>query len=267
MNILILAFVFIFGLLLGSFLNCLVWRLYKEESLLNRSYCPHCRHKISWYDNVPLLSFLILRGRCRHCRKKISWQYPIIEFICGLLFVAAFLHYFNWSIPTDIMILSAWFSKNFWLVFCRDLLIIFIMVAVFIYDLRWFLISVNLIVTAAILFLAFDIFLGFNYLNIIIALIIGVAFFGVQFLATRGRGIGEGDIWLGGLMALIFPQLDKLLLAIFCSYIIGAAVGIILIIFKGKEMKTKLPLGVFLAFGAIITSFFGEKLLNLFFAR
>jgi prepilin signal peptidase PulO-like enzyme (type II secretory pathway) len=265
MNILLIFFVFIYGLILGSFLNCLVWRLYKEESLMNRSYCPKCHKKISWYDNIPLLSFALLRGRCRHCHKKISWQYPAVELISGLLFVAVFLHYFGWHIPTDTMIFSAIYLKSFWLTFLRDLLIVFIMMAVFIYDLRWLLISTNLIIVAAVLFLILDIFLGYNYFGVLTSLAIGISFFGLQFLITRGRGIGEGDIWLGGLMALMFPQPDKLLLAIFASYIIGATIGIILMIFKGKKMATKLPLGVFLAFGSIIALFFGEKLLGLFF--
>ncbi|MEI7451578.1 MAG: prepilin peptidase [Candidatus Falkowbacteria bacterium] len=265
MNILIVVFVFIYGLLLGSFLNCMVWRLYKEESLMNRSYCPKCHKKISWYDNIPLLSFALLGGRCRHCHKKISWQYPAVELISGLLFVAVFFHYFRWVLPTDAMLLNAWTLKTFWLIFLRDLLIVFMMLAIFIYDFRWLLISVNLIIVAAVLFLGLDIFLGYDYISIATALVIGIAFFGTQFLVTRGRGIGEGDIWLGGLMALMFPRTDMLLLAIFSSYIVGATIGIALIIFKGKKMESKLPLGVFLAFGSIIALFFGEKLLALFF--
>jgi prepilin signal peptidase PulO-like enzyme (type II secretory pathway) len=65
-----LPFIFLFGLIIGSFLNCLIWRLYQGESLGGRSYCPNCRHKLFWYDNIPLLSFILLRGRCRYCQKR-----------------------------------------------------------------------------------------------------------------------------------------------------------------------------------------------------
>ena len=81
---------------MGSFLKCLIWRLHIKKSILGRSICPKCGHQIAWYDNIPLLSFIFLRGRCRHCRQEISLQYPLVELIAGLLFVAAFfrLHVF-----------------------------------------------------------------------------------------------------------------------------------------------------------------------------
>ncbi|MFA7601286.1 MAG: prepilin peptidase, partial [Patescibacteria group bacterium] len=86
-------FMFLFGLIIGSFLNCLIWRLYKEETVLGRSYCPKCGQELKWYDNIPVLSFIFLKGRCRFCNDKISWQYPLVEIITGLLF--AFSYYFS----------------------------------------------------------------------------------------------------------------------------------------------------------------------------
>src|SRR3989339_707881 len=85
------AFSFIFGLIIGSFINCLIWRLHEKEGLWNRSYCPKCKHKISWYDNVPVLSFIFLLGKCRNCKEKISYQYPLIELLTAILFAVAFL--------------------------------------------------------------------------------------------------------------------------------------------------------------------------------
>jgi len=86
----LLLFIFFFGLIIGSFLNCLIWRLHKAETVLGRSYCPHCQHQLAWYDNVPVLSFVLLLGRCRYCHKKISIQYPLVELVTGVLFVLAF---------------------------------------------------------------------------------------------------------------------------------------------------------------------------------
>ena len=94
-------FFLLFGLIIGSFLNCLVWRLYKEETLGGRSYCPQCHHQIDWYDNLPVLSFIILRGKCRHCHKKISWQYPLVELIVSLLFGLSFFHFFGFNVPSE----------------------------------------------------------------------------------------------------------------------------------------------------------------------
>ena len=82
-----LFFIFIFGLIIGSFLNCLVWRLHTGEGMMNRSYCPKCKQQIAWYDNIPVLSFVLLGGKCRHCRQKISWQYPVVELATGIFFL------------------------------------------------------------------------------------------------------------------------------------------------------------------------------------
>jgi leader peptidase (prepilin peptidase)/N-methyltransferase len=77
---------FILGLIIGSFLNVVVYRLNLAESILGRSQCPHCKAKVRWYDNVPLLSFVLLGAKCRDCGEKISWQYPILEFFTGVVF-------------------------------------------------------------------------------------------------------------------------------------------------------------------------------------
>src|SRR3990167_1223631 len=78
---------FLFGLIIGSFLNVLIWRLNDEKApkfWQGRSMCPKCKHELSWSDNVPLLSFIVLSGRCRFCQKPISWQYPVVELLAGV---------------------------------------------------------------------------------------------------------------------------------------------------------------------------------------
>ena len=91
----------VLGLIVGSFLNVVVERLNLAESLLGRSHCPHCRKKIRWYDNVPVLSFMILRARCRDCEGKISWQYPAMEIMTGIIFVLAGNYFFFVSLQRD----------------------------------------------------------------------------------------------------------------------------------------------------------------------
>jgi len=80
MNLFFNLVIFIFGLLIGSFLNCLIYRLEKKENFLKgRSYCPHCHHQLNWSDLIPILSFIFLKGKCRYCHKPISLQYPLVE--------------------------------------------------------------------------------------------------------------------------------------------------------------------------------------------
>ncbi|MFA4941987.1 MAG: prepilin peptidase, partial [Patescibacteria group bacterium] len=125
---------------MGSFLNCLVWRLHEGEGMWNRSYCPKCRKQIAWYDNIPVFSFIFLSGKCRHCRKSISWQYPAVELITGILFFLSFyLNLLNFS-AGDFLNFQPFSNPNFLLSVFRDWFVIAVMIVIFIYDLRWYLI-------------------------------------------------------------------------------------------------------------------------------
>jgi prepilin signal peptidase PulO-like enzyme (type II secretory pathway) len=259
MLIIISIFVFIFGLIIGSFLNCLIWRTYKEESLMGRSYCPTCRKQIRWYDNIPLLSYIMLKGKCRHCGKKISWQYPIVELITGILFILAFLFEIGFN---DIGgIFNFQFSIFNYLRLIRDWLIIAVMIVIFVIDLRWFLILDIITLPSAIIFLAINIYLGFNWQNLLISGIIGSSFFLIQFIISSGKWIGGGDIRLGLLIGFIFGW-PKVILAVLLAYMIGSIIGIGLIMAGKKNWGSKLPLGVFLSLSSLLTLFYGDEILS-----
>jgi prepilin signal peptidase PulO-like enzyme (type II secretory pathway) len=263
MPYLFLGFSLVLGLIIGSFINCLVWRLYKEETLMGRSYCPKCRHQIDWYDNIPVVSWIFLGGRCRHCRKPISVQYPLVEFLTGVLFALVFIKFFGAGFAYSSYDFYFWLldsAKLWWLL--ADWLAISALTIVFIFDTRWLLISLPAILWSAAGIFGLDLILGYSLGNILLCVLIGAGFFGLQFLLTRGRGIGEGDIWLGGLMGLIFPDWHLLLAALFMSYMLGGATGLVMMAAWGKKLKTKLPLGVFLALGSIIALFFGRSLIG-----
>ena len=262
-----LFFVFVFGLMIGSFLNCLLWRLYKEESILGRSYCPKCRQAIAWYDNIPLLSFVLLRGRCRHCRLPISWQYPLLELATALLFSLAFIKnlggwsfYVSWEYFDLLFKINTW---HFYVSLLRDWFVIAVMLVVLVYDLRWYLISNLVIIPAAIIIFSLNLLLGFSWYNSIFFAIISSSFFLLQFIITSRRGIGEGDIWLGFLLGLIFPQLPSWWLMIVFAYLLGSLVGLVLLARGRKKWGSKLPLGVFLAAATIIVLLFGQPILGL----
>ncbi len=242
------VFVVIIGLIIGSFLNSLIWRLYTEESLWGRSYCPRCGHKISWYDNIPLLSFVLLGGRCRHCRRPISWQYPAVEFLTALLFLLVFLK--------DVS------SPHFALLLTHDWLLIAGGLVILVFDWRWQLIPLSFVwLLSAVLFIL-NLLLGLPLLTLLFFGAIGAAFFLLQCLLTRGRGLGQGDIWLGLLFGLAFANGAQLLLLLILAYCLGALVSLAFILAGEKGWKSRLALAPFLVFGAIITLIWGERMIN-----
>lgn len=248
----IYVFVFVFGLIIGSFLNCLVWRLHKRESMLNRSYCPKCLKGIFWHDNIPLFSFIFLRGRCRHCRRSISWQYPAVEIITAVLFCVSFF--------VNLQSVSLGDNRLF-LLLARDWLAVFVLTVIFIYDLRWYLIPDIVTLPSVIVFFIINTTLGFDWKNLLISGIIGGGFFLAQYAVSRGKWIGGGDIRLGLLMGVLLGW-PFILLAIMMAYVAGSFVGIALIAFQKKDWKSQIPLGTFLSVSSIVTLFWGEQIIT-----
>jgi len=251
--------IFLFGLTIGSFLNCVIYRLATEESFLEgRSYCPHCKHKLIWQDLIPLFSFIFLRGKCRYCQKPISWQYPLVELATGLLFLSIFN--FQFSI--------------------FNLIIACFLIVIFIYDLKHYLIPDKVIYPAIAISLIFN-FLphqifggGSNQFSIFIYSILSAfgaaAFFTFIVLISHEKWMGMGDVKLAFLMGL-FLGFPNILVALFLAFFIGATVGLILITLGKKTLKSEIPFGPFLVSGTFLALFFGQKLidayLNLFLPR
>ena len=270
MQYLFIILSFVFGLVFGSFINCLVWRLHKNESLLNRSYCPKCGKKIAWYDNIPVLSFVLLLAKCRHCKSKISFQYPLIELLTAALFVVAFIvNSCNFSGNTEFLIFNLQFLNNtplildskFLILLFRDWFVISVMIVIFIYDLRWYLILDIVTLPACVIVFIVNLMLGFNWQNLLISGIIGGSFFLIQFVLSRGRWIGGGDIRLGLLIGLILGW-PNILVAIFLAYLVGAIISVFLVVVSKKKWESKIPLGIFLSVATIITLFWGDAILD-----
>jgi len=249
---------FIFGLIIGSFINCLIYRLHKKKSLWNRSFCPKCKHKISWYDNIPVFSFLFLKAKCRHCKKGISWQYPVVEFVTALLFALAFYVHAN-----NFNFFSIFDSSI--IILIRDWFIISVMIVVFLYDLKYYLILDIITLPSIVIVLILNLVIGVEWQNLLISGIIGLSFFLIQFVVSRGKWIGGGDLRLGLLMgvALGWPLV---LLAIMLSYISGSFVGVYLLVRNKKKWGSKLPLGVFLSVGTVVVVLWGQKILAWYLA-
>jgi prepilin signal peptidase PulO-like enzyme (type II secretory pathway) len=252
------------GAVIGSFTNCFIWRLYKDETLLNRSYCPNCRKMIAWFDNVPVISFFLLKMRCRQCGKKISWQYPLVEISTALLFSLSFYllakQYLGGVWNSDELYLLS--GNGFVLSLAKYWLVIFILTVIFVYDCRWYLIPDKVAIPGALLLVFLNVVLGYDWLTVILCSLIGCCFFLAQFLVSRGKWVGGGDIRLGFLMGAITGIYSDFLLATLLTYCFGSLVGILLVFFGKREWSSKVPLAVFASPALLATLFFGKQIIS-----
>lgn len=254
MTFLIYFLIFLFGLAVGSFLNSVIYRLEKGESpFQGRSYCPRCRHQLNWPDLIPLLSFLILRGKCRYCRKPISWQYPLVEIATATIFLLVSLTISN--IYTGVYLLL---TSSF-------------LIAIFVYDLKHYIIPDKIIYPAIILVFFYQLFgiwnLGNWNLSGIWNLGFGLLpslFFLAIILFSQGQWMGLGDFKLAVFMGL-FLGWPNILVALFLAFLSGAIIGIGLIILKKKTLKSEVPFGPFLVAGTFVALFWGQSLVNCYF--
>lgn len=233
------VFLFLLGLVFGSFISALSWRFPRKISIAKgRSICPNCKHSIAWFDNIPLLSFLFLGGKCRNCKKPISWRYPVIELATGLGF------------------LLIGFQISWLIIFCFLLLIFIIdLEHQIIPDLFVFL-GIFLVLLYKVLYipntLYTSLFAGFLAAFLLILIHLG----------TRGRGMGLGDVKfavLGGMLT----GLNLFLVWLFLSFLTGGLTGIILILGKKAGLKDKIAFGPFLVVAIPLTLIWGEKILHL----
>lgn len=254
--------IFIVGLITGSFLNCVIYRLETGGNFLKgRSFCPHCRHILEWRDLIPVFSFFILKGKCRYCHKKISLQYPIVELATGTLFVFIVFHFLQY-INIDVNYTVAFFASIYYLVMASFLIIIFV------YDLKHYIIPDKVVFPAILLsgiwYLVSGIFLNiytkYEIMNIIYSAVGAAVFFLAIVLISRGKGMGIGDIKLAFLMGLILGW-PNILAALFLAFFIGAIIGLGLIIFGKQGLKSEVPFGPFLITGTFLTMFFGKQLI------
>jgi len=257
-------FIFLFGLITGSFLNCIIYRLKTGESFLKgRSFCPHCKHVLNFQDLIPVLSFLLLKGKCRYCSQKISWQYPLVELATGMLFV--FLVQNQLTINNNQLTILNLLNLSYLLITSCFLIVIFV------FDLKHYLIPDKVIYPAILVFgiwylvsgIFFHSYTKYEILNTIFSAF-GAAFFFLSIvLISRGQWMGAGDIKLAFLMGL-FLGWPEILVALFLTFSIGAIIGIILIVLGKKTLKSEIPFGPFLVLGTFLSFFFSQKIIGFY---
>lgn len=252
-----LFLVFLFGLFIGSFLNVLIDRVPKEESVvLGRSYCDSCKKKLRWFDLIPVLSFIFLGGKCRYCHSPLSSYYPLVEIITGFMFVLVFIFLSNGIKNYELRIMNV-----------IDLIyycfIISSLIVVFFTDLKYGIIPDKILYPAILISLVY-IILNTKYLILshLLSAVGAFLFFLLLYLITRGKGMGFGDIKLSFLMGFILG-LPAIIFALYIAFLTGAIVGVILVLWGKKKLKGAIPFGPFLVLGTILSIFLEETLIKL----
>lgn len=264
----IILILVLLGLCLGSFVNALVWRTYKQSKSKKRtakysiskgrSMCVSCGHTLSWKDLLPVFSWLALKGKCRYCHKNISVQYPLVEILTALLFVISYLFW-----PSAIHGLE-------WLVFGSWLAILTGLIALAVYDMRWMVLPDRVVFP---LYFAGGFFVlikliqsGQDWPNLafsaLIAIMIGGGLFYVLFQISGGKWIGGGDVKLGFLLGALAMSAEKSMVMLFLASLMGCLYIIPSMLAKKTNKQSRIPFGPFLITGCIIVVLFGQTLIN-----
>lgn len=244
----LVLFFSIIGLFIGSFLNVVIDRLPREETIfVGRSHCDFCHHELAWYDLVPLFSFLFLSGKCRYCKKFIGWKYPVIELTTGFMFAL-----------TSILI-----STGSLVYLCIMLGIVSCLLVIFFIDLFSGIIPDSMLITLGVLAFLRILLLHQAFLPIVLTILGAGIFFVSIFLATRGKGMGFGDVKYACIMGLLLP-FPFIIPALYIAFLTGALIALILVMEGKKAMKSTIAFGPFLVVGTIVDIFWGMHLWTLF---
>jgi len=242
----------IVGAIIGSFLNVCIWRIPREESIVfPSSHCPGCSHPIRFGDNVPVISWLILKGRCRDCGASISLRYPLVEALTAALSILLY-----WKYGFSLQLLCAFF-------FTAALIVITFI------DIDYQIIpDVISLPGIPLCFLAAVFVMGVPFLESLIGILVGggilyVIAVGYEWIAKR-EGMGGGDIKLLAMLGAFFGW-KSLLFIVLCSSLTGAIVGVTLMVIQRQDMKYAVPFGPFLALGAVAYFFLGDAFLQYLF--
>jgi leader peptidase (prepilin peptidase)/N-methyltransferase len=250
MNTITVILIILIGLALGSFLNVCIYRIPLKKSILfPGSFCPKCGTKIRFRDNIPLLSFILLKGKCRKCKNKISWQYPLVEFITPVLMVITYLKFgLSWE-------------------FAAMTILGLLLIVIFFIDLRHRIIPDVVTLPGVALGFLFSFFVKSpSVINSLIGILAGGVLFYLAAvlgeLLFKKESMGGGDIKLA-MMLGAFLGWQKIFLVFLISAVLGAMVGGIALFFSKKVKETRMiPFGPFLALGSILVMFLGDMIIS-----
>lgn len=248
----VVVFSAVLGLAIGSFLNVVIWRVPRKESVMRPpSHCPQCDTPIRPVDNVPVLSWLLLSGKCRHCKNPIPVRYPLVEAGCAVLFLAVAARFgASWELPAYLVLTAA-------------------LLAISIIDLEHFIVPDRItapLTVSALALLGLAAAAEGNGWRFGRTLLGGVAYFAFLLLLNilYPKGMGMGDVKLAFSLGLFLGWLGwgQVFLGGFLAFLLGALVGVTLIATKMKSRKDVVPFGPFLALGAMLTILWGDPILR-----
>ena len=257
-------FAFVFGAVVGSFLNVCICRVPHDQSVVSPpSRCPKCDYRIRWYDNIPLFSYLLLRGKCRGCQAPISIQYPLVELLNGLLTLALFLRFLPERLlanaPMEIVVRQGLiFALLF--IFCSALVVVTFI------DLEHQIIPDSITLPGIVIgFIASFFIPQLGWMNSLIGIVAGggsllLIAYGYELVAKK-EGMGGGDVKLLAMMGA-FLGWKGVIFIIFSASLIGSVIGVGLMLAKNKDGTLAIPFGPFLATGAVIYIFYGRSIIH-----
>jgi leader peptidase (prepilin peptidase)/N-methyltransferase len=233
----------VLGLVVGSFLNVVIYRLPRKESLVRpASHCPACGKPVRWHDNIPVAGWLVLRGACRDCGAPISARYPVVEGLTGLLFLGCFLRF-----GVEWRLLIGWAF-----VAC--------MVAIAFIDYDHMIIPNKIVLPGTVIGLAASVAVSPHAWWKCVAASVGAAFFMFLLALIWAGGMGPGDIKMAAFMGAVLGA--SVIVGLLAAFLLGAMVGIGLLATHRKSRKDKIPFGPYLAVGSVIALFVGQLLLD-----
>jgi leader peptidase (prepilin peptidase)/N-methyltransferase len=231
------------GLVVGSFLNVVIYRLPRRESIVSPgSRCPGCCVRILFYDNIPVLSWIILRGRCRACGARISIRYPLVEGITGVAYVLAM-----WRLGLDWPLLVAW-------------AFIAAMVAVAFIDYDHMIIPDRIVLPGAVVGLMASVAIHPQRWWVYVAASLGAGAFMFLLAMVWSGGMGPGDIKMAFFMGAVLGA--NVVVALFASFLLGALAGVFMLTVQKRSRKDKIPFGPYLALGSVLATLVGERLVD-----
>lgn len=244
---------FVFGLIVGSFLNVVIARFDDWRSIVrDRSHCPECKKQLSWFDLVPLLSFIVLRGRCRHCRKPISFQYPIVEFSTAALIAAGYYLIF---LLHDLVLWQALTA------FIAYIVTIGALVTIFFHDLYEMMVPETMAYVAVLGATIFSLFFFGDWRVTLYGGLAGLVPIALLVYPSRGTWMGEGDVKIAAALGLLvgWPAAIVFLVG---SFVVGGVFGAYLLLRRQVKLKSAVPFAPFLIIAGLVALFWGQSLVN-----
>ena len=241
--------IFILGLIVGSFSNVCIYRIPRNESIIYpASHCPKCHSNISPKDNIPLLSYILLKGRCRNCKSKISIQYPIVELLTGLIYLIIYLTY-GLSIQTLIYIILS----------SALIIVAFI-------DLNEQIVPDAISLPGIVIGFIISFFVPYiSFINSALGVLVGGGIILIIGLAGsvifKKEAMGGGDVKLAAMIGA-FLGWRYIIISLFLGFFLGALAGIVLILSKIKSREDVVPFGPFIVLGSFITLLWGDKIIS-----